>query len=63
VALKIPTITIPIIAYSICFGFANILMAIVIPQLMGEKFNLNAQKIGLQFGGMIIGLVISVVSQ
>jgi MFS family permease len=53
-----PNILIPTIAYSIIFGFASVLVTVEIPQLFGEKFEFNAQQIGLQFLSLIIGSVI-----
>jgi cytochrome c biogenesis protein CcdA len=48
----------PTIAYSIVFGFASVLLTVEIPQLFTPKFHFNAQQIGLQFLGMIIGSVL-----
>lgn len=53
------TVIVPTVAYSVVFCFTNVMMAIEIPQTMGQKFELNAQQIGYQFGGMIIGYVLS----
>ncbi|RDW80931.1 hypothetical protein BP5796_05629 [Coleophoma crateriformis] len=56
--LRYTSVIVPTISYTISFAFVSVLMAIEIPQLMGQKFELNAQQIGLQFAGMIIGCVI-----
>jgi hypothetical protein len=48
----------PAIAASMTFMFGNTLIAVEIPALFGEKFGFNAQQLGLQFIGMIVGSVI-----
>lgn len=53
-----PCVVIPAVAYSIVFGFASVLITVEIPQLFGEKFHFDAQQLGLQFLGVIIGSVI-----
>jgi hypothetical protein len=53
-----PNVLLPTIAYSIIFGFASVLLTVEIPQLFTPKFHFNAQQIGLQFLGMIIGSVL-----
>jgi MFS family permease len=53
-----PNILIPTIAYSIIFNFSSVLLTVEIPQLFTPKFHFNAQQIGLQFIGMIIGSVL-----
>lgn len=40
------------------FLFGNILATVEIPQLLQEKFELNAEQLGMQFLGAIIGSVI-----
>ncbi|KAK4508086.1 hypothetical protein PRZ48_001824 [Zasmidium cellare] len=55
---KYATIWIPTVAYTIVFGFASVLMTVEIPQLFVPKFAFNAQQIGLQFLGIIIGSII-----
>lgn len=52
------SIAIPTIAYSIVFGFCSVLLTVEIPQLFLPKFGFNAQQIGLQFLGIIIGSII-----
>lgn len=37
------------------FLFASVLNSVEVPQLLQEKFALNAQQLGLQFLGLIIG--------
>ncbi|KAL4989579.1 major facilitator superfamily domain-containing protein [Aspergillus falconensis] len=43
------------IAYSMVFLFASVLNSVEVPQLLQAKFALNAQQLGLQFLGLIIG--------
>jgi hypothetical protein len=43
------------IAYSMVFLFASVLNSVEVPQLLQSKFELNAQQLGLQFLGLIIG--------
>ncbi|KAL1587358.1 hypothetical protein WHR41_03839 [Cladosporium halotolerans] len=52
------SIWVPTIAYSIVFGFCSVLLTVEIPQLFLPKFELNPQELGLQFLGILIGLVI-----
>jgi MFS family permease len=52
------SVLLPTIAYSIVFGFASVFLTVEIPQIFLPKFHFNAQQIGLQFLGMIIGSVI-----
>jgi len=52
------TILIPTIAYAIVFGFASVFLTVEIPQVFLPKFHFNAQQIGLQFLGIIVGSVI-----
>lgn len=52
---KYPRILIPALAHSITFCYANIAIVVEVPIAFGEKFHLNAQQIGLQFIGVIIG--------
>lgn len=51
-------IVLPAVASSMTFMFGNTLIAVEIPALFGEKFGFNAQQLGLQFLGMIVGSVI-----
>lgn len=43
---------------SIVFNFASVFLTVEIPQIFLPKFGFNAQQIGLQFLGMIIGSII-----
>jgi hypothetical protein len=53
-----PSIVIPTVAYAIVFNFASVLATVEIPQIFTPKFHFNAQQIGLQFIGIIIGSVL-----
>jgi nitrate/nitrite transporter NarK len=53
-----PCILIPAIAYAMTFLFGSVLITVELPQLFGQKFQFNAQQLGLQFLGIIIGSVI-----
>lgn len=43
------------VAYAMVFVFASVLNSVEVPQLLQTKFELNAQQLGLQFLGLIIG--------
>ncbi|KAJ5591995.1 uncharacterized protein N7459_002364 [Penicillium hispanicum] len=43
------------IAYAMVFLFASVMGSVEVPQLLQSKFKLNAQQLGLQFLGLIIG--------
>lgn len=53
-----PSILIPACAYAMVFLFGSVLATVEVPQLLQEKFELNAEQLGLQFLGVIIGSVI-----
>ncbi|TVY85993.1 hypothetical protein LAWI1_G008258, partial [Lachnellula willkommii] len=53
-----PNILLPTVAYSMVFNFTSVLLTVEIPQIFTPKFHFNAQQIGLQFAGMIIGSVL-----
>lgn len=53
-----PRIIIPLCVYATVFAYANIGIIILTPTVYGEKFGEGPQGIGLQFIGMIIGLLI-----
>lgn len=52
------SIWVPTVAYSIVFGFCSVLLTVEIPQLFLPKFHLNPQQLGLQFLGIMVGLII-----
>jgi hypothetical protein len=39
------------------FLFGSVLITVELPQLFGEKFHFNAQQLGLQFLGIVLGSV------
>lgn len=45
-------------AYAMVFLFTSVMITVEIPQLFGAKFEFDAQQLGLQFLGTIIGSVI-----
>lgn len=51
-------VLVPAIAHCIVFCYANIVLIVEMPIAFGEKFNFNAQQIGLQFIAIIIGCVL-----
>lgn len=53
-----PCIMIPAAAYSMVFLFASVLITVELPQLFTEKFGFNAQQLGYQFLGLVVGSVI-----
>ncbi|KAK5800153.1 hypothetical protein VI817_002365 [Penicillium citrinum] len=55
---RYPSILIPACAYAMVFLFGSILATVEVPQLLQEKFELNAEQLGLQFLGLIIGSLI-----
>ncbi|KAJ6028213.1 hypothetical protein N7540_003789 [Penicillium herquei] len=56
--VRYPSIVIPACAYAMIFLFGSILATVEVPQLLQSKFDLNAEQLGLQFLGVIIGSVI-----
>ncbi|KAL2858539.1 MFS multidrug transporter [Aspergillus pseudoustus] len=51
-------VLIPGVAYAFTFCYANVAVVVEMPTVFGEKFNLNAQEIGLQFIALIIGCIL-----
>ncbi|GIC85056.1 putative MFS transporter [Aspergillus udagawae] len=49
---------IPAIVYSMVFLFGSVLITVEVPQLLQLKFGLNAEQLGLQFLGVIIGSIL-----
>ncbi|PYI16155.1 MFS multidrug transporter [Aspergillus japonicus CBS 114.51] len=43
------------VAYAMVFLFGSVMNSVEVPQLLQVKFGLNAQQLGLQFLGLIIG--------
>lgn len=50
-----PSVMIPAAAHAMAFVFCSVLTTVEVPQLLQEKFGLNAEQLGLQFLGLIIG--------
>ncbi|KAL2868717.1 putative MFS transporter [Aspergillus lucknowensis] len=53
-----PCVMVPAAAYSMIFLLSNVLATVEVPQLLQGKFELNAEQLGLQFLGPIIGSLI-----
>lgn len=53
-----PRVAVPAAAYAMVFLFGNILSTVELPILLQERFSLNAEELGLQFLGLIIGAVL-----
>ncbi|PSK54742.1 hypothetical protein B9Z65_3831 [Elsinoe australis] len=53
-----PSVFIPAAAYSMVFLLAGVLPTVEVAQLFAEKFEFNAQQLGLQYLGFIIGGVV-----
>ncbi|KAF4554307.1 Efflux pump-like protein 10 [Elsinoe fawcettii] len=53
-----PAVLIPAAAYSMVFLLAGVLPTVEVAQLFAEKFEFDAQQLGLQYLGFIIGGVI-----
>ncbi|KAF2768472.1 MFS general substrate transporter [Teratosphaeria nubilosa] len=56
--VKYACVFIPAISYAMVFLFGSIMITVEVPQLFGEKFHFNAQELGLQFLGPVIGSII-----
>ncbi|GAA5821619.1 hypothetical protein JCM3770_005701 [Rhodotorula araucariae] len=56
-AFSLPVL-LPSLAYSIVFSYTNVLLSVEIPSLLGRKYGLNSQQIGLQFVGAVVGAVL-----
>ncbi|KAJ5704299.1 hypothetical protein N7493_011437 [Penicillium malachiteum] len=55
---KSPRVLVTACAHAITFCYGNIALIVEMPIAFGEKFNFNAQQIGLQFIAIIIGCVL-----
>ncbi|GAA6063040.1 hypothetical protein JCM10212_001019 [Sporobolomyces blumeae] len=53
-----PTVMLPTLAYSCAFAYSNVLLTVEIPSLLGRKYMLTAQGIGLQFVAACIGAIL-----
>ncbi|KAF9895308.1 hypothetical protein FE257_000212 [Aspergillus nanangensis] len=56
--LKYMTVLIPIYSHSMIFNLSAAMLTVEIPQLFAERFHFNAQQIGLQFIGIIVGTIV-----
>ena len=57
VLLKRLSVSIPTLAHSVMFAFCSVLICVEIPGLLGVKFNLDFESIGLNFISNIVGYV------
>lgn len=55
---KHPRVLIAVCAHAIFFCYGNIALIVEMPIHFGEKFNFDAQQIGLQFIAIIIGCIL-----
>ena len=53
-----PAVLVAAAAYSMSFLFCSVMFTVEMPQLLQEKYHLNAQQLGLQFLGLIIGTIL-----
>ncbi|PYH96036.1 MFS general substrate transporter [Aspergillus ellipticus CBS 707.79] len=53
-----PSVMIPACAYAMVFLFGSVMITVEVPQLLQVKFGLNAEQLGLQFIGVIIGTIL-----
>ncbi|KAJ3796574.1 MFS multidrug transporter [Lentinula aff. detonsa] len=53
-----PTILLPSFANAITFTYTNVLLTVQIPALLGQKYQLNTQQIGLQFIAPFVGALL-----
>ncbi|KAK4702034.1 hypothetical protein P7C70_g4191, partial [Phenoliferia sp. Uapishka_3] len=56
-ATRLPVL-LPTLAFSVAFTYANVLMTVEIPALVGTKYGLNSEQVGLQFIGAILGALL-----
>lgn len=56
--VKHVNILIPVVSYTMIFGFCSVLLTVEIPQIYGSQYYFNAQQLGLQFLAIIIGSVL-----
>ncbi|RAH67030.1 putative MFS transporter [Aspergillus aculeatinus CBS 121060] len=53
-----PCVAIPAAAYAMIFCLSNVMTTVEVPALLQTKFDLNAEQLGLQFLGPIVGSLI-----
>lgn len=56
--VKHARVFIPAIVYSMVFLLGGVLLTVEVPQLLQLKFGLNAEQLGLQFIGVIVGSIL-----
>jgi MFS family permease len=56
--LRHACVLLPSIIYAIVFNISSPALSLAIPSAYAEKFDLNAQEIGLQFLAMLIGAIL-----
>lgn len=56
--VKYPRVVIAACAHAVTFCYGNIALIVEMPIVFGERFNFDAQQIGLQFIAIIIGCVL-----
>ncbi|KAL8283127.1 hypothetical protein RQP46_005905 [Phenoliferia psychrophenolica] len=52
--LRLPVL-LTTLAYAVAFSYSGVLLTVEIPALLGRKYDLNAQQVGLQFVAGLIG--------
>lgn len=55
---QFPRVLIPAFALGIAFSYGNIAIVVEMPTAFGEKFDFDAQQIGLQYIAVVIGCVL-----
>ena len=53
-----PTVFLPTIAYSVAFSYSSVLLTVEIPALLGRRYMLTSQGVGLQFIAACIGAIL-----
>ncbi|GAW04917.1 MFS general substrate transporter [Lentinula edodes] len=53
-----PNILLPSLANAITFTYTNVLLTVQIPALLGQKYHLNTQQIGMQFVAPFLGALL-----
>lgn len=51
-------VALPALAYAVTFTYSNVLLTIETPALLGRKYMLNAQQVGLQFVAYTLGALL-----
>lgn len=53
-----PTVILPTLAYSVAFSYSSVLLTVEIPALLGRRYMLTSQGVGLQFIAACIGAIL-----